>query len=59
MNLRETAEENLNYLSIDSQLDHFGRILVNNDIKETFNPILYDLDVERVLISLTEHIIQT
>lgn len=59
-NLRETAEMNLNYLSIDSQRDYFGqRILVNNDIKETFRPILYDLDVERVLISLTEHIIQT
>lgn len=59
-NLRETAEMNLNYLSIDSQLDHFGqRILVNNDIKETFNPILYDLDVERVLMLLIEHIIKT
>lgn len=58
-NLRETAEMNLKYLSIDSQLDHFGRILVNNDIKETFRPILYDLDVERMLMLLTKHIIQT
>lgn len=59
-NLRETARENLNYLSSDSTPDHFGqRILVNNDIGETFRPSFNKLIVEMVLISLTEHIIRT